>query len=64
MCFTAARFGQIWSLYDLPEYVDEELLSEDSQLMAEAKRFGRWLIVLSNLVPISLLVTLESVRFA
>lgn len=48
----------------MPDYVDLELLAEGSQLIAEGKRFGRWLIVLSNMVPISLLVTLESVKFA
>lgn len=48
----------------MPDYVDDEMLKENSVLVAEAKRLGRWMIILSNLVPVSLLLTLEFVRFA
>jgi len=75
LCICQAILGESWSIQQLgkSEYL---MLAEETIVEMQTKeeynmqmlvlgltRAGRWLLILSNFVPISLIVTVESVRF-
>jgi magnesium-transporting ATPase (P-type) len=75
LCICQAILGESWSIQQLgksqylmlaEETIVEMQTKEDynaQMLVLGLTRAGRWLLILSNFVPISLIVTVESVRF-
>jgi len=68
-CLFGAIFGTFWLSYNL-EQVNDYLRVSDGQIPSGAdwvfdalKRFGTWILIFTNTVPISLMVTLEVVKF-
>jgi phospholipid-transporting ATPase len=62
ICITAALFNFIWTLNDLSQfpYLD---LEQENKFLSFAVSFGVWFLSFVNFVPISLMVTLECVKF-
>lgn len=64
LCFIAATYGTIWEYIYGPKATYLELNIEE---MNAAKRFfikfGTWILIFTNIVPISLIVTLEMVKY-
>jgi magnesium-transporting ATPase (P-type) len=74
-CITMAWYADKWELerknihpyLGLDNLEDKSLTIRDKELADDVHILlitGRWMIVLSNLVPISLLVTVEAIKFA
>lgn len=68
-CLFGAVFGTFWLSYNL-EQVDDylQVAAEGTPSGADwvfdaLKRFGTWILIFTNTVPISLMVTLEVVKF-
>ena len=72
-CFAMAWYADQWELERIDshpylglEHNDKTLTIRDKELADDVHVLlitGRWMIVLSNLVPISLLVTVEAIKF-
>ena len=52
-----------WSKYS-NNINNDNILNDDKDLIFYISRIGTWILIFTNLVPISLLVSLEMVKFA
>jgi phospholipid-transporting ATPase len=66
LCLFAALYTTIWAFYVSYEYwyLDTEAADNGGFVLILLINFGTWFIIFMNLVPISLMVTLELVKFA
>eukprot|EP01016_Furgasonia_blochmanni_P009219 TRINITY_DN13822_c0_g1_i4.p1 TRINITY_DN13822_c0_g1~~TRINITY_DN13822_c0_g1_i4.p1 ORF type:complete len:1011 (-),score=95.37 TRINITY_DN13822_c0_g1_i4:124-3156(-) len=65
ICVVSSLLYCLWHMYYLTEeYNYMGLRDRENMIMDYVKKFGNWLLIFTNFVPISLLVTLEMVKFA
>ena len=64
VCLVAAVVNTIWAKLNATEHWYLDMGVDDSSVTGEALiTFGTWFVNMMNLVPISLIVTLEMVKF-
>jgi len=64
MCLVAAIYGTVWlevNITSTERYL--EIKSDGSWAVQGIAQFGTWILIFTNIVPISLMVTLEVVKF-
>lgn len=61
-CLIGSTIYIFWIYYneDQIEYLD---IQSENPFLNFAKRFGNWILIFGNFIPISLLVTIETVKF-
>lgn len=64
LCTIAACWGTIWELVYANSATYLDLTKSTNSLFVKfATRFGTWILIFTNIVPISLIVTLEMVKY-
>ena len=63
LCLAASIFNTIWTINYKSEFGYLDLPTDINYLMFFAISFGTWFLAFMNFIPISLLVTLEVVKF-